>query len=247
MTCRRAAAAPTTRQEVHRVAVGEQKLALVLHLPARLPAPCIVACHGLAASKDSEKYLLLGREFPKAGLALCRFDFRGSGESDGAYAGSTVAGRIADLEAVLDFLAKRPALNRRVGLLGSSMGGFVALHVAARRRPPMPVVTWNAPATLRGLLRSTAEDVAGLGRAFFDELAAGALADTPAGVAFSLTIQAGRDQVVPPSHGQILFDRATDPKELHVLKGADHRLSDMAHRMEAVSLSLDWLSRHLKQ
>jgi alpha-beta hydrolase superfamily lysophospholipase len=247
MTCRRAAAAPTARQEVHRVAVGEQKLALVLHLPSRTPSPCVVACHGLAASKDSEKYLLLGREFPKAGLALCRFDFRGSGESDGAYAGSTVAGRIADLEAVLDFLATHTALNRRFGLLGSSMGGFVAVYVAARRRPAMPVVTWNAPATLRGLLRSTAGDLAGLGRAFFDELASGALADTPAGVALSLTIQAERDPVVPPSHGQILFDRATDPKELHVLKGADHRLSDMAHRMEAVSLSLDWLRRHLQQ
>ena len=245
MTCRRAVAAPPIREEVHRVDVGEQKLALVLHLPHRLPAPCVVACHGLAASKDSEKYLLLGREFPRAGLALCRFDFRGSGESDGAYAGSTVAGRIADLEAVLDFLAKHPALKRRFGLLGSSMGGFVAVHVAARRRPPMPVVTWNAPVTLRGLQRSTAEDVAGLGQAFFDELATAALADTPAGAAFSLTIQAERDEVVPPSHGQVLFARAADPKELDVLKGADHRLSDMAHRMEAVSLSLHWLSRYL--
>lgn len=247
MTCRRTAAAPTRRQEVHRIAVGAQKLALVLHLPARLPAPCVVACHGLAASKDSEKYLLLGREFPKAGLALCRFDFRGSGESDGAYAGSTVAGRIADLEAVLDFLAKHPALNRRFGLLGSSMGGFVALHVAARRRPIMPVVTWNAPATLRGLLRSTAQDAAGLGQVFFDELATGALADTPARVAFSLTIQAERDEVVPPSHGQILFDRAAEPRQLHVIKSADHRLIDMTHRMEAVTLSLNWLSGHLKR
>jgi fermentation-respiration switch protein FrsA (DUF1100 family) len=87
--------------------------------------------------------------------------------------------------------------------------------------------------------------VAGLGRAFFDELATGGLADTPAGVALSLTIQAERDEVVPPSHGHMLFARAADPKELHVLKGADHRLSDMAHRMEAVSLSLEWLSRYL--
>ncbi|MFZ1057917.1 MAG: alpha/beta fold hydrolase [Candidatus Rokuibacteriota bacterium] len=234
-------------EEAQRIAIGGQKLALVLHLPARLPASCVVACHGLAASKDSEKYLLLGREFPKAGLALCRFDFRGSGESDGAYAESTVAGRIADLEAVLDFLATHPALDRRFGLLGSSMGGFVALHVAARRRLAMPVVTWNAPATLRGLQRSTAEDVAGLGQAFFDEMAPGALADTPAGVAFSLTIQAERDEVVPPSHGQILFDRAADPRELHVIKSADHRLTDMTHRMEAVSLSLDWFIRHLTQ
>ncbi len=233
------------REEVHRVQVGDQKLALVLHLPSRTPVPCVVACHGLGASKDSEKYLLLGREVPTAGLALCRFDFRGSGESDGAYALSTVASRIADLEAVLDFLAGHRALTGRVGLLGSSMGGFIALHVAARRRPPIPVVTWNAPATLRGLLRSTSEDMAGLGRAFFDELEKGSLADTPPGVAFSLTIQAERDEVVSPSHGRIVFDRAADPKELHILKGADHRLSDMAHRMEAVTLSLRWLSRYL--
>ncbi|MBI2544477.1 MAG: alpha/beta fold hydrolase [Candidatus Rokubacteria bacterium] len=245
MTLGLADATPIIREQVHRVSVGEQKLALILHLPPQLPAPCVIACHGLGASKDSLKYLFLGREFPKAGLALCRFDFRGCGESDGAYAESTVASRIADLEAVLDFLANHPALSGRFGLLGSSMGGFVALHVAARRRPTMPVVTWNCPATLGGLQRSTSEDVAGLGKAFFDELATGALADTPAGVAFSLTIQADRDEVVPPSHGRILFHRAADPKELHILRDADHRLGDMTHRMEAVALSLRWLARYL--
>ncbi len=233
-----------SREEVHRVQVGDQKLALVLHLPPHTPAPCVIACHGLAASKDSEKYLLLGRAFPAAGLALCRFDFRGSGESDGNYAESTVASRLADLETVLDFLVGHRALTGRFGLLGSSMGGFIALWVAARWRPPMPLVTWNAPATLRSLLRSTSEDVAGLGKAFFEELARGALADTPAGVPFSLTIQAEKDEVVPPEHGRVLFDRAADPKELHILKGADHRLSDMTHRLHAVRLSLGWFSRY---
>lgn len=245
MTLGSADATGTIREEVHRVSVGEQKLALVLHLPPRVPASCVVACHGLGASKDSEKYLLLSREFPAAGLALCRFDFRGSGESDGTYAESTIASRIEDLEAVLDFLRGHPALAGRFGLLGSSMGGFVALHVAAGRRPTIPVVTWNAPATLRGLLRSASADVAGLGSAFFDELERGSLADTPPGVACSLTIQAERDEVVSPSHGRILFERAADPKELHILKGADHRLSDMAHRLEAVALSLRWLTHYL--
>jgi alpha-beta hydrolase superfamily lysophospholipase len=245
MTLGSADATGTIREEVHRVSVGEQKIALVLHLPPRVPASCVVACHGLGASKNSEKYLLLGREFPAAGLALCRFDFRGSGESDGTYAESTIASRIEDLEALLDFLHGHPALTRRFGLLGSSMGGFVALHAAARRRPTMPVVTWNSPATLRGLLRSSSPDVAGLGSAFFEELERGSLADSPPGVAFSLTIQAERDEVVPPSHGRTLFERAADPKELHVLKEADHRLTEMPHRLEAVALSLRWLSRYL--
>lgn len=245
MTPDRENATGTISQEVHRVAVGEQKIALVLHLPSRTPAPCVIACHGLGASKDSDKYLLLGREFSNAGLALCRFDFRGCGESDGAYADSTVVSRIADLESVLRFLEERSAVNGRFGLLGSSMGGFVALHVAARRRPPVPVVTWNAPATVRGLQRSESADVDGLGRAFFEELATGALADTPPGVTFSLTIQAERDEVVPPAHGRVLFDRAADPRRLQILTGADHRLSDMSHRLEAVALSLRWLAEHL--
>jgi alpha-beta hydrolase superfamily lysophospholipase len=70
----------------------------VLHLPPSGPAPCVVACHGMGASKDSDKYLLLGRDFPEAGLALARFDFRGSGESGGLYHDATIASRIADLE-----------------------------------------------------------------------------------------------------------------------------------------------------
>lgn len=218
-------------------------MALVLHLPERTPAPCVVACHGLGASKDSEKYLLLGSEFPKAGLALARFDFRGCGESSGAYAETTVGSRIRDLEAVLDALAEHPALQGRTGLLGSSMGGYVALFVAARRR--LPVVTWNAPATLRGLGRNRGGDLAGVGSPFFEEIAAGHYADAPAVGPHCLTIQAERDEVVPSSHGQILFNRAAEPRELVILPGADHRLSEISHRMEALTRSRDWFQRFL--
>jgi len=82
--------------------VGGVDVVGVLHLPSSGPAPCVVACHGMGASKDSDKYLLLGRDFPEAGVALARFDFRGSGESGGLYRDATIASRIADLEAVLD-------------------------------------------------------------------------------------------------------------------------------------------------
>ena len=60
------------------VAVGAADVAGVLHLPDELPSACVIACHGMGASKDSDKYLLLGRELPSAGLALARFDFRGA-------------------------------------------------------------------------------------------------------------------------------------------------------------------------
>ncbi|HJR02307.1 MAG TPA: alpha/beta fold hydrolase, partial [Methylomirabilota bacterium] len=128
-------------------------MAAVLHLPDELPAPCVIACHGMGASKDSDKYLLLGRELPPAGLALVRFDFRGSGESGGLPREATIESRIADLDAVLAHLATRPELDGRFGLLGSSLGGYVALWAASRAAAgaQLPVVTWNAPAALREL------------------------------------------------------------------------------------------------
>lgn len=233
------------REEAHRIPVDGYKLALVLHLPERTPAPCVVTCHGLGASKDSEKYLLLGREVSKEGLGLARFDFRGSGESDGAYAETTVGSRIRDLEGVLEFLRDHPALNGRFGLLGSSMGGYVALFAAAHHRLSLPVVTWNAPATLRWLDPKQSHDLLGLGPAFFEELRAGHYIDAPSGVGYCLTIQADQDEVVPPSHGQLLYDRAADPRKLVMLSGADHRLSDMRHRVEALTQSLHWFRRFL--
>src|SRR5437667_545085 len=121
-------------EDKHTVTLPGARLARVLHVPeGRRRVPCVVACHGLGASKDSDKYLLLGAELPAAGLALARFDFRGCGESSGREEDTTIASRVEDVEAVLGALADHPRLDGRVGLLGSSLGGFVALFVASRR------------------------------------------------------------------------------------------------------------------
>src|SRR5262249_20230705 len=161
----------------------------VLHLPSSRPSACVVACHGMGASKDSDKYLLLGREFPAAGLALARFDFRGSGESGGLYRNATVASRVADLEAVLDHLEGHQALDGRFGLLGSSLGGFVALWVASHRSPALPVVTWNAPASLVELAGSTSDDVTAPGAALVAEVREGRRGEAPRGASHVLVVQ----------------------------------------------------------
>jgi dipeptidyl aminopeptidase/acylaminoacyl peptidase len=227
------------------VTVGGADVVGVLHTPESRPSACVVACHGMGASKDSDKYLLLGRELPAAGLALARFDFRGSGESGGSHREATIETRVADLEAVLDYLAKRSELDGRFGLLGSSLGGFVALWAAASRAAagaPLPVVTWNAPASLRDLPSADPEQA---GPALVAEVRRGEWAEAPADVPSVLVIQADRDEVVPPGHGRLLFKRAREPRRLHVIAAADHRLTDVDHRLEAVTESRRWLITHL--
>jgi alpha-beta hydrolase superfamily lysophospholipase len=231
--------------ERHTVALPAAKLALVLHLPEGAGrVPCVVACHGLHASKDSDKYLLLGEALPAAGLALARFDFRGCGESSGREDETTIATRIGDVEAVLAQLEAHPRLDGRFGLLGSSLGGFVALFVASRR-PGTPVVTWNAPASLTELANDDLEESRNLGIPFALEFMTGQYALAPSGVARHLCVHADADDVVDLAHGVQLHDQAADPCELLVIAGGDHRLTDPAHRARAVEASRDWLRSFL--
>lgn len=221
-------------------------LALVLHQPpGAARAPCVVACHGLSASKDSDKYLLLGDELPRAGLALARFDFRGCGESSGVEPDTTIATRLEDAALVLERLEGHAGLDGRFGLLGSSLGGFVALHVVAARGDDTPVVTWNAPAVLDDLAEGEGDERSGLGAPFFAELATQRYVRTPRGVARHLIIQGEGDTVVPAAHAAVLAQRAAEPFECVIIPGADHRLTDMAHRRDAVRASVAWLSRFL--
>jgi alpha-beta hydrolase superfamily lysophospholipase len=228
----------------YRLPIGGGALALVLHLPERSPAPCVVACHGLGASKDTDKYLLLAEALPAAGLALARFDFRGCGESSGAEEDTTIASRIEDVETVLGFLAGHPALDGRFGLLGSSLGGFVALHVAARR-PGLPVVTWNAPASLTELANDDLPEGRRLGVPFALEYATGRYALAPPGLAMHLVVHGEADEVVGLEHGVALHEQAAEPFDLVLIPGGDHRLTEPAHRRQAVAVSRDWLVRWL--
>jgi uncharacterized protein len=233
--------------ERHRVALSVGALSLVLHLPTSSErVACVVACHGLRASKDSDKYLQLGHEFARAGLALARFDFRGSGQSEGLVEAETTVGtRVEDALAAAAFVATHPRLDGRLGLLGSSMGGFVALHARRALGRAIPLVTWNAPASLARLAASVDFDETGLGAPFLAEFATGRYVETPEGVDRHLVIQSEADETVSVEHGRALHARAREPRELVILPGADHRITDPDHRRQAVALSLAWFRKHL--
>jgi uncharacterized protein len=234
-------------QDRLRIPAGGARLAAVLHLPEGSPRPwpCLVTLHGLMSSKDSDKYLLVGEAFARRGFAVCRFDFRGCGESDGDMAGTTVAQRVADALAVVRTMRTHPSLNGRVGLLGSSLGGYVALFVAARDLRIQAVAAWATPADLRDLAADpgSVRDYE-LGSPFIEELANGEYLRAPVGIRHCLFLHGDRDDLVPVSHAHRLYAAALDPRQLEVIPGGDHQLSDPTHRRRAVELSLAWIERH---
>jgi fermentation-respiration switch protein FrsA (DUF1100 family) len=102
--------------------------------PGNGPHPGVVLVHGFGATHD----MMLPQyeqHFAAAGLATLAFDYRNTGKSDGQPRQHiSLRGQRADVEAALDFLATRPAVDAKcVGLWGTSLGGMNVLRVAAAR------------------------------------------------------------------------------------------------------------------
>lgn len=85
----------------------------------------VVLLHGYGRSK--EQMLPQANLLNRAGYSIFMFDFRASGKSEGKYI--TFGGReVADLEGAMEYLATRQDVDMtRVGALGFSMGGAVAI------------------------------------------------------------------------------------------------------------------------
>ena len=229
------------------IPVGGLSLAAILHLPEMGQRwPCVVASHGLLSSKDSDKYVQIGEEFSRAGLAVCRFDFRGCGESEGSLAGTTVGQRVADLRAVVESMRAHPALSGRVALLGSSLGGYVSLFVANQDFKVKAVAAWATPADLDDLAeRPDRVREQGLGDTFIAELKQGRYLRAPVGTRYCLIIHGDQDELVPSGHARRLYESAMNPRHLEIIPGGNHQLTDAVHRREAIRLSLDWIGRYL--
>ncbi|MDQ0471258.1 CocE/NonD family hydrolase [Labrys wisconsinensis] len=78
--------------------------------------------------------------FAAQGYAAIRVDLPGSGDSDGLLGDEYDEQELAFACAVIDWLARQPWCDGKVGMIGKSWGGFNALQVAARRPPALKAV-----------------------------------------------------------------------------------------------------------
>ncbi|MDQ1346780.1 MAG: hypothetical protein QG573_149 [Acidobacteriota bacterium] len=115
------------RLEVEDPTVGTVALSGALHAPASA-RNLLVALHGLGGSAESSYLRRLAAAAVAAGFACLRLNHRGAEleAQDYYHAGLTI-----DLESVL--AAEELARFERVGVIGFSLGGHVALRYAAER------------------------------------------------------------------------------------------------------------------
>lgn len=254
-----------------------------LETPEQAYAPVVLMLHGFTGTRDELPvagtdegvFERTARLLAEAGVASFRIDFRGSGDSAGAWEDTTFSSQVLDALAALDWLDTAEEINgKRVALLGWSQGGLVAAHVAAASPRVKSVTLWapvvhplhtyeailGADTLAEALSAEPLDKITAtlpwevdttLNAAFYQEFATTSTAAAVAGYAGPLQVIVGsQDTVVAPqpASGEVLMRYHEGPEELRVVK-ADHVWNAFTGPRtldtEMVPLTLNWLAEHL--
>jgi pimeloyl-ACP methyl ester carboxylesterase len=121
------------------------------HVPDRATdkIPAVVLYHGFAATsiEPHRLFVKICRALEQVGFASFRFDFSGSGESDGNFENMTLSGEVAEAHAIFERVKADPRIDStRVSIVGISMGGLVSSLVAGDRSIDVHRLVLLAPA-----------------------------------------------------------------------------------------------------
>jgi hypothetical protein len=150
----------------------------------------------------------------------CLMDYRGYGASGGAPSERAL---VADAKLLYDHAAKLPGVDaKRMLAFGRSLGSGVAVALAAER-------------PLAGLILATPfESLAAVAKRYYWYLPVDlmlrhrfdSIALAPGLRAPLLCLIASRDEVIPPVHGERLYEAWGGPKRKVVLQEAGHNTTD---------------------
>jgi uncharacterized protein len=109
----------------------------MIHYPDRNEErfPVVVIFHGFQDNRMGPEslFVALSRHLARNGFASVRFDFMGSGESEGSFTDLTLSGEMEDALSVIEWTRVQERIDTgRFAFLGHSMGGSLAGMLAGR-------------------------------------------------------------------------------------------------------------------
>lgn len=245
--------------------VKGQKVYGMLHVPdGAKKFPAVVMCHGFTGNRIETHRLFVkaARRFAADGIATLRFDFRGSGESEGDFEQATVSSEIEDALAALAFLREQPEVDdERIGLVGLSLGGCVSAYAAVRDGRVKALVLWASVAdlpevfmsrwneTIRQVLETQGWfDIGGwkVSRNFYEDgLKVDPLREAVRYDGAALIVHGTEDTAVPVDHAYRYHAAFRCTKRLHLINGADHTFARCDWEEEVIKVTLEWLHMNL--
>lgn len=214
---------PTFRTTTARIPSGDALLSSwVLEPLSGKPKATVVFAHGNGGNMQMNLPFI--GFLPKYGFRVVMFDYQGFGDSTGSP--PTRFTTHSDVLAAIDYAHEKWG---KVWLAGHSLGAALVISTAPERKDSLRGVLAMAPfSSYRAmgrlvmghipLVRSLVWPIGFFIRSYKDPLdMAKRIAPVPL-----LIIHGGKDELIPPSMSQEIFDKAGDPKQLLIVPNMTH-------------------------
>ena len=239
-------------------------IAAVLSTPNGPTTGLAVLCHGFLSAKNSTTNKTLTRLLSPHGIATFCFDFFGQGGSQGPFEDLTISLAVEQATAALDLMTAKG--YSRIGLVGSSFGGLVAILTTALRPDiaclalkcpvvdfaeelrlefgPAELVRWQATNSIPNIMGGP--DRIRLKYQFYEDCLQ-RIAYEPAKriTAPTLIVQGEQDECVPLHQSRRLHDSLGGAKRLDLLPNADHQFTRREDFHQTTTSIGDWLVTHI--
>jgi dipeptidyl aminopeptidase/acylaminoacyl peptidase len=241
----------------------------MMHRPESASAgrrlPAVVLCHGFSGTRVEPHQLLVkaANALAEAGIVAVRFDFAGSGESDGEFVDMTPETEIQDAMNILQWLGAQSGVDRsKLGMIGLSLGGLVTACAASRTKLPVAIALWAATAHMGERMheRATPESAAQLqekgyvdlrgnlvGRGFFeDALRIKPLEEARQFAGKVLIVHGTEDHSVPVSEADEYAEAfAKCYPQTHIIQDADHTFNSQIWEADAIGTTVEFMRKML--
>lgn len=237
-----------------------RQLVGIRHYPEKPVKKAVVLCHGYTSQKVENKRLFVetARELAQNGFMAFRFDFFGSGDSEGEFRETRVSHNIRNLKDALALVRKMGF--EKICVLGISMGAATAILTLLDESVDS-LVLWStlpdfrklfeqyAGSTLDGTLKQLnvyEHDGWLVERGFvlealsFDILKSFEKLTLP-----KLIIQGGKDEKLFRDGFEAFKNAAKGPAEFLIIDGANHTYTTVKHRQEVILNTINWISKNL--
>lgn len=228
------------------------------------PFPGICKFHGLPGSSDQVRGV--ASNLAEAGFVVLTFDFRGFRKSEGVF---RLSNEIIDAMNSITHLQESVFTREDwIGVYGASYGAAVAINTASRDKR-INVLCIRAPVydtlafalspfiqpAVEQLLESSPDEIHGLAdpvlrKKILDWMKEDGKKYNPIDVISKmsprpfLVITGDADAAIDIPGVKHLFELAPDPKELVIVEGADHELSDSTSYETTLMHVINWFNQH---
>lgn len=242
-----------------------QRLAGVLHESPKSDK-AVILLHGFGGDKDEQGIFVNTAEaLRKKCFTALRFDFAGSGESEGDFSEMSFTGETEDLMSAVKFIKNKG--YRKIGLIGQSFGG--AVSILGYSKDIKTMVLWNPVARMESFenyLSSHNKNWKGdlrvkgfsliykyrrnkfitIGKNLLDDVENLNLFSEAGKIACpTLVIHGDKDITLPWKDSQELVKVLKGPKKLEIIKGAEHAFHRHVEEKPVISLTVEWFRKHL--